>query len=65
MRLTAIMAHPDDAEIWAGGTICKHVERGDEALIIYMAADEDAVRGVEARRASGSATFCIASLQIS
>jgi hypothetical protein len=25
MRLTAIMAHPEDAEIWAGGTICKHV----------------------------------------
>jgi LmbE family N-acetylglucosaminyl deacetylase len=28
MRLTAIMAHPDDAEIWAGGTIRKHVARG-------------------------------------
>jgi len=44
------MAHPDDAEIWAGGTICKHVERGDEALIVCMVADEDAVRGVEATR---------------
>jgi LmbE family N-acetylglucosaminyl deacetylase len=50
MRLTAIMAHPDDAEIWAGGTICKHVERGDEALIVYMAATEDSVRGEEAKR---------------
>jgi LmbE family N-acetylglucosaminyl deacetylase len=49
MRLTAIMAHPDDAEIWAGGTICKHVERGDEALIVYMAATEDSVRGEEAK----------------
>ena len=39
MRLTAIMAHPDDAEIWSGGTICKHVERGDEALIISMVAN--------------------------
>jgi LmbE family N-acetylglucosaminyl deacetylase len=50
MRLTAIMAHPDDAEIWAGGTICKHVERGDEGLIVYMAATEDSVRGEEAKR---------------
>jgi LmbE family N-acetylglucosaminyl deacetylase len=49
MRLTAIMAHPDDAEIWAGGTICKHVERGDEALIVYMAATEESVRGKEAK----------------
>jgi N-acetylglucosamine malate deacetylase 1 len=50
MRLTAIMAHPDDAEIWAGGTICKHTERGDEALVMYMAAIEDSVRGEEAKR---------------
>ncbi|HEX9868366.1 MAG TPA: PIG-L deacetylase family protein [Candidatus Tectomicrobia bacterium] len=50
MRLTAIMAHPDDAEIWAGGTIRKHVERGDEALIICMVANEDSLRGVEATR---------------
>ena len=50
MRLMAIMAHPDDAEIWAGGTICKHVERGDEALIVYMAATEASVRGEEAKR---------------
>jgi LmbE family N-acetylglucosaminyl deacetylase len=50
MRLTAIMAHPDDAEIWAGGTICKHTERGDEALIVYLAAIEDSVRGEEAKR---------------
>ena len=50
MRLTAIMAHPDDAEIWAGGTICKHVERGDEALIVYMTAPEDSFRGEEAKR---------------
>ena len=50
MRLTAVMAHPDDAEIWAGGTIRKHIERGDEALIIYMTALEDSVRGEEAKR---------------
>jgi LmbE family N-acetylglucosaminyl deacetylase len=48
MRLTAILAHPEDTEIWAGGTICKHVARGDEALIVYMAVTEDSVRGEEA-----------------
>jgi LmbE family N-acetylglucosaminyl deacetylase len=44
------MAHPDDAEIWAGGTICKHVERGDEVLIISMVANADSQRGIEATR---------------
>ena len=52
MRLTAILAHPEDAEIWAGGTICKHVARGDEALIVYMAVTEDSVRGEEASGAT-------------
>jgi LmbE family N-acetylglucosaminyl deacetylase len=50
MRLTAIMAHPEDAEIRAGGTVGKHVARRDEALIVYMAATEDSVRGEEAKR---------------
>jgi N-acetylglucosamine malate deacetylase 1 len=50
MKLMAMMAHPDDAEIWAGGTICKHTERGDEALILYMVALEGSVRGEEAKR---------------
>jgi LmbE family N-acetylglucosaminyl deacetylase len=50
MRLMAIMAHPDDAEIWAGGTICKHTERGDAALIVTMAATADSGRGEEAKQ---------------
>jgi N-acetylglucosamine malate deacetylase 1 len=50
MQLIAILAHPDDAEIWAGGTIGKHTQRGDEALIVYMAATEDSMRGEEAQR---------------
>jgi LmbE family N-acetylglucosaminyl deacetylase len=50
MKLIAIMAHPDDAEIWAGGTILKHVQRGDEALIVYMTAAEDSLRGGEAKQ---------------
>jgi N-acetylglucosamine malate deacetylase 1 len=50
MKLMALMAHPDDAEIWAGGTICKHAERGDETFILYMAAIEASVRGEEAKQ---------------
>jgi len=50
MKLMAILAHPDDAEIWAGGTIVKHTQRGDQARIIYMAATRDSVRGEEAKQ---------------
>lgn len=50
MRLMAILAHPDDAEIWAGGTIRKHTQRGDEAHVVYMTATAESVRGAEARR---------------
>ena len=50
MKLMAILAHPDDAEIWAGGTIVKHAQRGDQARILYMAASGDSVRGEEARQ---------------
>ena len=50
MRLMAILTHPDDAEIWAGGTIRKHTQRGDEAHVVYMAATAESVRGAEARR---------------
>ena len=50
MNLMAVLAHPDDAEIWAGGTIRKHTQRGDQAHVVYMAATADSVRGEEARR---------------
>jgi N-acetylglucosamine malate deacetylase 1 len=48
MKLMTILAHPDDAEIWAGGTIFKHTQRGDQARIVYLAASGDSVRGEEA-----------------
>jgi LmbE family N-acetylglucosaminyl deacetylase len=50
MKLMAILAHPDDAEIWAGGTIFKHTQRGDQARIVYMASTRDSVRGEEAQQ---------------
>ncbi|WP_327011639.1 GlcNAc-PI de-N-acetylase [Dactylosporangium sp. NBC_01737] len=40
------MAHPDDAELWAGGTIARHVHDGGTAVIAV--ARHDAVRDAEA-----------------
>ncbi|NBD22279.1 PIG-L deacetylase family protein [Paenibacillus glycinis] len=33
MNVLAICAHPDDAEIWCGGTLAKYVKRGDKVTI--------------------------------
>lgn len=41
------MAHPDDAEIWAGGTLLKHSLRGDQINILTFA-DPDGPRRAEA-----------------
>jgi LmbE family N-acetylglucosaminyl deacetylase len=34
MLLLTLLAHPDDAELWAGGTLCKHRRRGDEVVCL-------------------------------
>ncbi len=49
MRLMAVMAHPDDAEIWCGGTLIIHAEQGDEVRICLLTYGEDSARGVEAQ----------------
>ena len=33
MNVLAICAHPDDAEIWCGGTLAKYAKRGDKVTI--------------------------------
>lgn len=33
LRIAVLTAHPDDAEIWCGGTILKHTSRGDRVRI--------------------------------
>ncbi|RYJ08735.1 PIG-L family deacetylase, partial [Halogeometricum borinquense] len=40
MHVTAIVAHPDDADIFCGGTLKKHAERGDDVTIVYMTRGE-------------------------
>lgn len=63
MNLLAIVAHPDDAEIFCGGTLAKHAARGDDVTVAYMTRGEyggvdttEAVlaetREAEARRAA-------------
>jgi N-acetylglucosamine malate deacetylase 1 len=48
MRLMAVMAHPDDAEIWCGGTLILHAEKGDAVRICTLSYSEDSTRGKEA-----------------
>lgn len=40
MHLAAIVAHPDDAEIFCGGTLAKHADRGDKVTVVYMTRGE-------------------------
>ena len=34
--LLVVMAHPDDAEIWCGGTICKHGASGGSTILVSV-----------------------------
>jgi len=36
MNVLAICAHPDDAEIWCGGTLAKYAKRGDKVTIAVV-----------------------------
>ena len=49
VKAMAIMAHPDDAEVWAGGTLAKFVRMGHQGQIVVMTYSEDSERGLEAR----------------
>ena len=37
--LLTVMAHPDDAELWAGGTIARHIHEGGTATIAALKHD--------------------------
>ncbi|WP_132060681.1 PIG-L deacetylase family protein [Halorussus amylolyticus] len=40
MRVLAIVAHPDDADIFCGGTLAKHADRGDDVGIVHLTRGE-------------------------
>lgn len=46
-RLVALLAHPDDAEILAGGTLHKHRQRGDSVEICSLTYTRHSLRGQE------------------
>ena len=52
MRLMAVMAHPDDAEIWCGGTLILHAGKGDDVRICTLSYSEDSERGLEAKESA-------------
>ncbi len=52
VRLMVVVAHCDDAEIWAGGAIIKHTEAGMPVLIMVVTGSGDDLRGHEQRAAA-------------
>jgi LmbE family N-acetylglucosaminyl deacetylase len=46
------MAHPDDAEIWCGGSLILHAEMGDAVRICILSYTRESVRGKEALEAA-------------
>ncbi|MXV60482.1 PIG-L family deacetylase [Natronorubrum sp. JWXQ-INN-674] len=40
MRILAVVAHPDDADIFCGGTLAKHADQGDDVTIAHLTAGE-------------------------
>jgi LmbE family N-acetylglucosaminyl deacetylase len=56
VKILAIGAHPDDLEIGCGGTLIKHVDRGDEVTLLVLtdgaAGGDAAVRAQEQRDAA-------------
>lgn len=40
MNVLAVVAHPDDADIFCGGTLAKHADRGDDVTVAYMTRGE-------------------------
>ena len=46
-RVVTLLAHPDDAEILAGGTLYKHGQRGDSVEICSLTYTSDSLRGQE------------------
>ena len=60
-RIVAMLAHPDDAEILAGGTLYKHQQRGDSVQICsltYALHSQRGQEGAEGARRLGADFTC-------
>ena len=44
MNIVYVLAHPDDAEIWCGGTILTQIEKGDNVKVVYLYSTKDRKR---------------------
>jgi LmbE family N-acetylglucosaminyl deacetylase len=61
-HLLVILAHPDDAEIWAGGTLYRHQQRGDSVAVCsltYTAGSPRGQEGCEGARRLGVDFTCL------
>lgn len=54
MLLMTVLAHPDDAEIWVGGTIRRHIQAGGHAACCILTGNEGTDRGAEAARGAAA-----------
>jgi N-acetylglucosamine malate deacetylase 1 len=50
MRLMAVIAHPDDAEIWCGGTLILQAEQGSAVRVCALSYAPGSNRGQEAQQ---------------
>ncbi|HMX00521.1 MAG TPA: PIG-L family deacetylase, partial [Cyclobacteriaceae bacterium] len=55
LDILVLAAHPDDAELGAGGTIASHVAKGRKAGIVDFTRGELGTRGTPETRASEAA----------
>jgi LmbE family N-acetylglucosaminyl deacetylase len=53
MKILAVMSHPDDAEVWCGGTLAKYTAWGHRGHIVVMTYAAGDLRGQEALQGAG------------